>query len=287
MSVAHIQCTSLHEKPAPSCPQRCSPNAACRRVPCTPDMSVTRLKCSSLTPEASAQLPSALQPNVAIAGPSAMHAQQGRDSHQVREPHTRRWRLAVLSVAAQCCYRQVPCALRMSVTHIQCTSLTREAITQLLSAPQPNAAIVSPSAMHAPHERDSHPVHQPHGEAGARLPSALQPNVAVAECHAPASYQKPAPSCSERWPKAAIAAPSAMHAQQGRDSHQVRESHTRSWRLAALSAAAQCCYRRVPCTPRMSMTHIKCASLAREAGARLPSALQPNAAIAECRARLE
>ena len=188
----------------------------------------------------------------------AMHAQQGRDSHQVREPHTRSWRLAVLSVAAQCCYRQVPCTLRMSVTHIQCTSLTREAITQLLSAPQPNAAIVSPSAMHAPHERDSHPVHQPHGEAGARLPSALQPNVAVAECHAPASYQKPAPSCSERWPKAAIAAPSAMHAQQGRDSHQVRESHTRSWRLAALSAAAQCCYRRVPCTPRMSMTHIKC-----------------------------
>jgi hypothetical protein len=109
-------------------------------------MSVTRLKCSSLTPEASAQLPSALQPNVAIAGPSAMHAQQGRDSHQVREPHTRRWRLAVLSVAAQCCYRQVPRTPNMSVTHIQRTSLTQE--------------------------------------AGAWLPSALQPNAAVAECHA-------------------------------------------------------------------------------------------------------
>ena len=36
---------------------------------------VARIECASLTPEASAQLPSALQPNAAVTAPSAMHAQ--------------------------------------------------------------------------------------------------------------------------------------------------------------------------------------------------------------------
>jgi len=94
-------------------------------------------------------------------------------------------------------------------------------------------------------------------EAGAQLPSALRPN-------------------------AAVAAPSAMYAAHERASLQVHQPHTRSRHRAALSAAAQCCCRRVPCTLSTSVTHDKCAGVnGRQAASlnELPSVLQPNAAI--------
>eukprot|EP00966_Prymnesium_polylepis_P131528 3042240-Prymnesium_polylepis.1 len=74
-----------------------------RRVPSTLNKRVTHVGCASLTREASAQLPSALQPNAAITAPSAKHAQLKRDSPR--------------------------------------TSRKREASTQLPSAQQPNAAV--------------------------------------------------------------------------------------------------------------------------------------------------
>ena len=81
----------------------------------------------------------------------------------------------------------------MSVTHIKCASLTREASTQLPSVLRLDAAIAAPSAMRAQHERDLYQLRQPHVEAGAQTPSSLQPN-------------------------AAVAVPGAMHAQHERDS---------------------------------------------------------------------
>ena len=171
--------------------------------------------------------------------------------------------------------RRAPCALRMSVTHIV------------------------PSATHAQYERGSHPVHQPPREASTQLPSALQPQCCLSPSAMHARHERDTPQVQQphtrsQRPSALSAAAQcryrrakAMHAQQGRDSHQVREPHTRRWRLAVLSVAAQCCYRQVPRTPNMSVTHIQRTSLTQEAGAWLPSALQPNAAVAECHARFE
>jgi len=73
-----------------------------------------------------------------------------------------------------------------------------------------------------------------------------------------------------------LLSPSAMHALNERDSHPVHQSHTRS--------LAQCRYRSAKCHNR-GVTHLRCASLTQEAGALLPSALQPNAAVTEGHAR--
>eukprot|EP00966_Prymnesium_polylepis_P189952 4401662-Prymnesium_polylepis.1 len=88
-----------------------------RRAPCTLNTSVTHVECANLTREASAQLPSV------PCTLSAIHAQLMRDSHQVRQPHTRSQRPAALGA---------------------------------------NAAVAAPSAMHAQHERDSCRARQPH-----------------------------------------------------------------------------------------------------------------------------
>eukprot|EP00966_Prymnesium_polylepis_P068918 1601210-Prymnesium_polylepis.1 len=66
----------------------------------------THLECACLTPEAGVQLLSALQPNAAVAAPSAMHAAHERDSLQVHQRHTRSRHRAALSAAAQCCCRR-------------------------------------------------------------------------------------------------------------------------------------------------------------------------------------
>eukprot|EP00966_Prymnesium_polylepis_P239186 5531732-Prymnesium_polylepis.1 len=66
--------------------------------------------------------------------------------------------------------RRVPCTLDTSAIHIKCTSLTPQ---------QPNAAVAAPSVMHAPHERDSPQVHQPH--ARSQRPAVLS---AAAQCSA-------------------------------------------------------------------------------------------------------
>jgi hypothetical protein len=167
-----------------------------------------------------ALVPGPLRPTAPAVG--AVGVPISSDQHQVRQAHTRSQRLAALNTAAQCCRRRVPCTLSMSVTHIKCASLTREASTQLPSAPQPNAAISEPRAMHAQHERDSHGVCQP----------------------------------------------------------QMRSQCT-----TAPSTATQCCRRRVRGALDKRVTHVGCASLTREASAQLPSARQPNAAVAECDAR--
>jgi len=57
---------------------------------------------------------------------------------------------------------------------------------------------------------------------------------------------------SARRPDAAITASSAMHAEQESDSRRVRQPETRSQRLAALSATAQCCHRRAECHARLT-----------------------------------
>eukprot|EP00966_Prymnesium_polylepis_P095513 2212470-Prymnesium_polylepis.1 len=78
------------------------------------------------------------------------------------------------------------CTLSMSVIPIKCASLTREASTQLPSAPQPDAAISAPSAMHAPHERDSHRVYQSQtrSQCTTAPSTATTCTAAVAECNA-------------------------------------------------------------------------------------------------------
>jgi len=115
-------------------------------VPCTLKVRVTHIKCATRTQEASAQLPSALQPNAAIAAPSAMRAKHKSDSHQARQPHN-----------------------------------AMEASTQLPSALQPNAAVATPSAMRAQHERDSRRVRQPH-KRRSQCPAAL--SAMHVQCHA-------------------------------------------------------------------------------------------------------
>jgi hypothetical protein len=166
-----------------------------------------------------------MQRNVAIAAPNAMQAQHDRDSCRVHQPPTGSRRPAALSSAAQrCCHRE-PCTLNTSVTHFKCISLTPEARAPLPSALQPNAAVAAPSAMHAPHERDSHQACEPHTRS--RCPAALRTAA-----------------------NAAVAAPGALHAQQEHTLLRAHQPHARSRCPAALSIAAQCCYCRVPCTPR-------------------------------------
>jgi len=227
-----------------------------------------------------------------------MHAQQGRDSHQVREPHARSRRPVALSVAAQRCYRRVPCTPIMSVTHIKCTSLTREASTQLLSALQPNDAIVAPSATHAQHERDSPQVCLSHtrsqrptalGGATQRCcrrvrctPNASVPYIKCTSLTREASDQLP--SALQR--NVAIAEASAKHAHNERDSPQVRQPHKKPvpgcpQRCSAMSLSP----RRMRCKLSTTVTHVECTSPPREAGAPPLSALQPNAAVTESHAR--
>jgi hypothetical protein len=156
--------------------------------------------------------------------------------------------------------RRVPCTfntsirtLSMSATHIRCARLTREAGAQLPSALQPNAAISVPSAMHAQHEHDSHGECQP--QARSQCTTAL----------------------SKATPM--LPSPSAVHAHQESDSRRVRQPPTRSQRPADLSAAAQCCHRRAECEHAQHKRGSHRTSLKREAGTHLPSALQPNAAL--------
>ena len=186
----------------------------------------------------------------------------------------------------------VPCTFSTSVAHIECAGLRREASAQLPSAWQPNAAIAALSAMHAQHVRDLHRAHQP--QTRSQRPAAL--NAAArccnrrAECHArstrarptssaAASHTKPAPCCPQRGSPMLLSS-GATHAQHKCDSHGVHHPNKRSGRHAALSTASPCCCRRVPCTLRTSVTHIKGGSPTRAAGAQLLAALQPNAAVA-------
>mmetsp|Transcript_34345 Transcript_34345/g.89776 ORF Transcript_34345/g.89776 Transcript_34345/m.89776 type:complete len:109 (-) Transcript_34345:78-404(-) len=100
MSVAHIQCTSLHEKPAPSCPQYCGLMLLSRRqVPCAPNTSVTCINCASPTKKLVPRHPPPCSP----------------------------------MLPSPC---RVRCTLNTSVTHVECASLTKEeASAQLPSVP--------------------------------------------------------------------------------------------------------------------------------------------------------
>eukprot|EP00966_Prymnesium_polylepis_P189105 4381189-Prymnesium_polylepis.1 len=79
-----------------------------------------------------------------------------------------------------------------------------------------------------------------------RVPCTLNSSVAHLECasFAPEASAQPPPALQSN---AALAAPSALHAQHERASPQVHQPHTRSQRPGALSAAAQCCCRRAEC----------------------------------------
>mmetsp|Transcript_74901 Transcript_74901/g.206593 ORF Transcript_74901/g.206593 Transcript_74901/m.206593 type:complete len:91 (-) Transcript_74901:66-338(-) len=81
-------------------------------------------------------------------------------------------------------FRRVPCTLRTSVTHIQCTSLMEKPVPGCPQRCSP--MLLSPSAMHALNERDSHPVHQSHTRSHhpAALSTAAQCCYRFAECHA-------------------------------------------------------------------------------------------------------
>jgi hypothetical protein len=127
----------------------------------------------------------------------------------------------------------------------------KPAPTCLPSARQPDAAITALSAMHAPHERDSHQT-SPKREARSSCPQHGSPM---------------------------LPSPSVMRAQHERDSRRVRQPPTRSQRPAALSAAAQCCHHRAECEHAQHKRGSHRTSLKREAGTHLPSALQPNAAF--------
>jgi len=97
--------------------------------------SVTHIKCAGLGREAGDRLPSALQPNAAIAAPSAVHAQHERGTSGA---------LAPTSSPHQCCLRRAAeCHARVntSAAHVKCDSLTREASALLPSAWQSNAVI--------------------------------------------------------------------------------------------------------------------------------------------------
>ena len=178
-SVTHVRVRQPHTRSQR--PAALSAAAQCcrRRVRCTLNTSVTHVGCASLPREASAQLPSALQPNAALTAPSAKHAQHERDSprtslkqqastqlpqcrslccHHRAECHARSAR-AWLTLSApvsdekpvpscpQRCSpmlqspRRVPCTFNTSAAHIKCGSLTHEASALLPSARQPNAAI--------------------------------------------------------------------------------------------------------------------------------------------------
>jgi len=168
-----------------SAPTALSTAARCcrRRVRCTLHTSVTHIKCARLTPEASAQPPSALQPYAAVAALGAIHTQHERGSLQMHQPPARSRRPAALSIADQCCSRratrprqerdshQVPscpqrcsecCYLRtesaahfdMSATHLECTSLTRSARPSL----QRERDSLRVSALHEVHSTHEKPV---------------------------------------------------------------------------------------------------------------------------------
>ena len=80
-NATHDRGASVHERPAASCPPHCSPMLPSpRQVPCALSTSVSPIKHASLAREASAQPLSALQPDAAIAKPSAKHAHSERDS---------------------------------------------------------------------------------------------------------------------------------------------------------------------------------------------------------------
>jgi len=166
-----------------------------RRVPCTFNKSETHIKCGSLTHEASAQLPSALPPDAAVA---KCHARPTRawltwsgPAPQEKLAASRRQHCGPMLLP--------PSAMHTctSVTHITCASPTRVAGAKLLAALQPNAAVAASGAlhakserMHAPHERDSHQVRQPHTRG--RRPAAL--SAAAQCCHQPAERRV----CSRR-----------------------------------------------------------------------------------------
>jgi len=109
-NVTHDRGASVHERPAASCPPHCSPMLPSpRQVPCALSTSVSPIKHASLAREASAQPLSALQPDAAIANPSAKHAHSDRDSPRLLHPHSRSRRLARPGAAAQCCHRRAYC----------------------------------------------------------------------------------------------------------------------------------------------------------------------------------
>jgi len=129
------------EKPVPRRTQHCSPMLLLPSA--MHATSVTHIKCAGLGREAGDRLPSALQPNAAIAAPSAVHAQHERGTSGALAP-TRSPHPGALSAAAQCRCRRAKCrasSLYTSVTHVERTSLTPEAGAQPLSALQPNAAV--------------------------------------------------------------------------------------------------------------------------------------------------
>jgi len=219
-----------------------------------PSLSVTRGNCACLAREAGVVLASVPRSGAMAAPPSAMHAQAERDSRCPRLPRATGQHTAALSAATLCC---VHSAVAPPTRVEACTVKAVPGCPQRCSP-----MLLSLSAMHARHERDSPQVQQPHArsECPAALSTAAQCRYRRAKCHARSTGARLTPSA---------------------------RAHTRRWRLAVLSVAAQCCYRQVPRTPNMSVTHIQRTSLTQEAGAWLPSALQPNAAVAECHARFE
>ena len=219
-----------------------------------PSLSVTRGNCACLAREAGVVLASVPRSGAMAAPPSAMHAQAERDSRCPRLPRATGQHTAALSAATLCC---VHSAVAPPTRVEACTVKAVPGCPQRCSP-----MLLSLSAMHARHERDSPQVQQPHArsECPAALSTAAQCRYRRAKCHARstgarltpsarAPHKKLAPCCPQRC-SPMLLSPSAMHAQNERDSHPVHQSHTRSHHPAALSTAAQCCYRFAECHAR-------------------------------------
>eukprot|EP00966_Prymnesium_polylepis_P000521 11960-Prymnesium_polylepis.1 len=117
-----------------------------------------------------------MQPNAAVTAPSAMRAAHERGSHQVQQPHTRSWRPAALSTAAQCCCRRADAPASHKKPAPSCPQRC-------------SPMLLSPIAMHAQHERDSRQVRQRQRAASrqpqrAALSAAAQCRHRRAGCHA-------------------------------------------------------------------------------------------------------
>ena len=175
----------------------------------------------------------------------------------MRRSQTRSQCPAALNAAARCCNRRAECHARS--TRARPTSSAAASHTKPAPCcPQRGSPmLLSSGATHAQHKCDSHGVHHPNKRSGRhaalstaspcccrRVPCTLRTSATHIKGGSP-TREAGAQLLAALQPNAAVSALSVMHAQHERthaqherDSHQVRQTHTRSRRPAALSAAA-------------------------------------------------